>query len=57
MTLSPWSLIAEQDIQHDARRPEVDLLTVGLAVADLIGVGSLRVGWGIEWEHTSTALR
>ena len=57
VTLSPWSLIAEQDIQHDARRPEVDLLTVGLAVADLIGVGSLKVGWGIEWEHTSTALR
>ncbi len=46
MTLNPWRLAAEQDIQHNTRRPEVDLLTVGLAIADLKGVYSLKVCWG-----------
>ena len=46
VTLNPWRLAAEQDIQHNTRRPEVDLLTVGLAIADLKGVYSLKVCWG-----------
>ena len=46
VALAPRSLAAEQDIQHDPRRPEIDLLTVGLAIADLKGVYSLEVCWG-----------
>ena len=40
VALSPWSLAAEQDIQHDARRPDIDLLSVRLAIADLEGLGA-----------------
>ena len=58
VTLSPWCLTAEQDIQHNARRPEVDLLTVGLAIADLKGVYSLEVYslevcWGRVETHST----
>ena len=53
VTLSPWCLTAEQDIQHNARRPEVDLLTVGLAIADLKGVYSLEVCWGRVETHST----
>ena len=58
VTLSPWCLAAEQDIQHNARRPEVDLLTVGLAIADLKGVYSLEVYslevcWGRVETHST----
>ena len=38
VTLSPWCLAAEQDIKHNTRRPEVDFLAIGLAIADLKGV-------------------